>query len=193
MEVQPRLADDCHSRETQRRKNFHGVCLANRIRYIVIPHQNDYRHTGIGQPSYTLGKGALPRGIRLPMFIDIPRENGQMCPMSKRIVNGMMHGAREVEETPIQACGRIQPARNSPYQSAYPPDATAAAPSQVLPSLMQVEQLIIRAGTKPIAPGGLCGWTAAVSNATTPSYGACPPPAGAAIVGVAVVSGTGGL
>ena len=44
------------------------------------------------------------------MFIDIPRENGQMCPMSKRIVNGMMHGAREVEETPIQACGRIEPA-----------------------------------------------------------------------------------
>src|SRR5262245_9983192 len=54
--------------------------------------------------------------------------------------------------------------RNFPYQSAHLPDATAAAPSQVLPSLMQVEQLIIRAGKKPIAPGGLCGWTAPVST-----------------------------
>jgi len=29
---------------------------------------------------------------------------------------------------------------------------------------MPVEPLIIRAGKKPIAPGGLCGWTAPVST-----------------------------
>jgi len=29
---------------------------------------------------------------------------------------------------------------------------------------MQVEQLIMRAGKKPIVPGGLCGWTATVST-----------------------------
>src|SRR5262249_53985267 len=45
--------------------------------------------------------------------------------------------------------------RNFPYQSAHPPDATAATPSQILPSLMPVEQLIIRAGKKPLSPRGI--------------------------------------
>ena len=75
----------------------------------MIPHQNDDRHVGICQPSYTLGKGALPGGIRVAVFIDITRKNGQMRIMIQRIVNGMMHGAGKVEEAPIQARGSIEP------------------------------------------------------------------------------------
>src|SRR5262249_30960644 len=61
---------------------------------------------------------------------------------------------------------RYRADRNFPCQSAHPPDATAAVPSQILPSLMSVEQLSIRAGKKPIAPGGFGGWTAPVSART---------------------------
>ena len=49
---------------------------------------------------------------------------------------------------------------------------------------MQVEQLIIRAGKKPIAPGGLCGWTAAVSTHNPVLWGLSTA-SGAAVLGEA--------
>src|SRR5215510_9797490 len=153
--MQPRLADDRHSGQAEGRKNFHSVGLAHRIRYIVIPHQDHYWHAGICQPSYTLGKGALPGGIRVTMLIDITRENGQMRAMIQRIFNGIMHRASEVEEAPIQARGDIEPTvifhtevhiRQMQQPQRHP---------RFSPSLMPVEQLIIRAGKKPLSPRGI--------------------------------------
>ena len=108
-EVQPRLTDNSHSRQAKRREDFHGMGFANRIRYIVIPHQNDHWHAGICQPSYALRKSSLPGRIRITVLIDITRKNRQMHTVLKRIVNGIMHRASEVEEAPIQARGSIEP------------------------------------------------------------------------------------
>ena len=49
---------------------------------------------------------------------------------------------------------------------------------------MQVEQLIIRAGKKPIAPEELCGWTAAVSTHNPVLWGLATA-SGAAVLGEA--------